>query len=231
MREKSFNDYNIIDLTVDGVTMHAKEKTLEIKQCPQHGFFRGEECLCGNQGRFILSGYKAEKLGKIISGALRHFPQELGLQMDEHGWVNLDDLEKAITSKYPWARRFHIDAMFDTDEKGRYERLDNKVRARYGHSVDLDLDYPEARYDTLFYGTSEEEADRILEIGLKPVNQHYVHLSKSIEEAVKVACIRTEHPVIISVDAKRAREKGLKIIDAGPVCLTPQIPPEFIRIE
>ena len=59
----------------------------------------------------------------------------------------------------------------------------------------------------LYYGTSEEEADRILEIGLKPVNQHYVHLSKSIEEAVKVACIRTEHPVIIEVDARKAQRE------------------------
>jgi putative RNA 2'-phosphotransferase len=211
--------------------MHAKEKTLEIKQCPRHGFFRGDECQCGNQGRFILSGYKAEKLGKIISGALRHFPQELGLQMDERGWINIDDLEKSIKSKYPWAMRYHIDAMFDTDEKGRYERVGNKVRARYGHSVHINLDYPDSRHDMLFYGTSEEEADRILEIGLKPVNQHYVHLSKSIEEAVKVACIRTEHPVIISVDARKAKEKGIIILDAGPVCLTTQVPPEFIRIE
>lgn len=211
--------------------MENKEQISEIKQCPRHGYFRGGQCRCGNPGRFVLSGFKAEKLGRILSGALRHFPRELGLQLDAHGWASLDDLEKAVAAKYPWARRYHIEAMLDTDEKGRYERDDDRVRARYGHSIDVDLDYPLADFDQLFYGTSEEEADRILEIGLKPVNQHHVHLSKSIEEAVKVACIRTEHPVIISVDARKAIGKGIKIIDAGPVCLSDPIPPEYLKIE
>lgn len=211
--------------------MDTREQPSEIKQCPKHGFFRGGQCGCGNFGRFVLSGFKAEKLGKIISGGLRHFPQELGLNMDEHGWVDIDELENAVAKKYPWVQRYHIDAMFDTDEKGRYERKDNKVRARYGHSIDVKLDYPVADYDMLFYGTSEEEADRILEVGLKPVNQKYIHLSKSIEEAVKVACIRTEYPVIISVDARKAIENGITILDAGPLCLSDAVPPQYIRIE
>ena len=210
--------------------MEKIEQPTEIKQCPVHGFFRGAECGCGNPGKFVLSSYKAEKLGKIISGALRHFPDDLGLEMDEQGWVRLDDLIKVIERKYPWARPYHVEAMFDTDDKGRYERKGDKVRARYGHSVGIKLDFPDADYDLLYYGTSEEEADRILEIGLKPVNQHMVHLSKSIEEAVKVACIRTEHPVIIAVDARKAQAKGIRILDAGPVCLALQVPPEFIQI-
>ncbi|MDI6897707.1 RNA 2'-phosphotransferase [Methanocella conradii] len=211
--------------------MEMKEKVAEVRQCPKHGYFRGTQCKCGNTGRFVLSGFKAEKLGRIISGALRHFPGELGLSLDEHGWADVKDLEKAIVAKYPWVRGYHIEAMLDTDEKGRYERKGDKVRARYGHSIEVDLDYPEANFDTLYYGTSEEEADRLLEIGLKPVNQRYVHLSKSIEEAVKVACIRTEHPVIISVDARKAAESGVRIIDAGPVCLSTTIPPACLKIE
>lgn len=211
--------------------MEGKEQPGEIKLCPRHGYFRGPECKCGDQGRFVLSGFKADKLGRIISGALRHFPKEMGLSMDRNGWVSLNDLEKAIIQRYGWARKDQIEAMFLTDEKGRYEVKDDRVRARYGHSVDIDLDYPESTYDILFYGTSEEEADRILEIGLIPVNQHYVHLSKSIEEAVKVACIRTENPVIISVDAKAAKAAGIRFIDAGTVCLSGPVPPKFIRIE
>lgn len=210
--------------------MENKEQPGEIRQCPVHGYFRGHECTCGNPGRFVLSGYKAEKLGKIISGALRHFPADLGLEMDENGWVSLKDLIAVIERKYEWARPYHVEAMFKTDDKGRYEKKGDRVRARYGHSVNIKPDYPEFDGDILYYGTSEEEADRILEIGLKPVNQHFVHLSKSIEEAVKVACIRTEHPVIIEVDARKARESGIEILDAGPVCLTSQIPPEFIQI-
>jgi len=117
---------------------------------PKARVFPRNQCKCGNPGRFILSGFKAEKLGRIISGALRHFPVELGLKLDEHGWANIDDLERVIAAKYPWTRREYIDAMLDTDEKGRYEHDGERVRARYGHSIKVDLDYPEAEYDVLF---------------------------------------------------------------------------------
>jgi putative RNA 2'-phosphotransferase len=210
--------------------MVPREAPSEIRFCLKHGYFKGNMCDCGSTGKFILSPFKAEKLGKIISGALRHFPAELSLNMDTNGWVNIGELEIAVASRYSWASPETMKAIFSTDRKGRYEVSNGKVRARYGHSIKLDLDYPPAMQDTLFYGTSEEEADRILDIGLKPVNQSYVHLSKTIEEAVRVACIRTDHPVIISLDAKTARSKGIKIIDAGPVCLSEPIPPDFIRI-
>ena len=202
----------------------------EIRFCPSHGFYRGDKCDCGVQGEVVISEDRATRLGKFISGALRHFPDRLKLEMDEHGWVEFDDLVRAVIRKYKWASKWHVLALIKSDVKGRYELSNNKIRARYGHSIDVNLDFPECDQETLYYGTSEEEADRLLEIGIKPVRQRYVHLSTTIEKSTEVARLRTERPIILEVDAKKAREDGIKIIQATKdICLSDEIPPEYIK--
>ena len=203
----------------------------EIRYCPEHGFYRGEVCKCGYRGELILDKDKVEKLGRFISGVLRHFPDKFGLEMDENGWVDFEKLVRVVSRRYKWANRWLIKAMVYSDWKKRYELKDNKIRARYGHSVDVKLtDYPIAEEDVLYYGTGEEEAQRLLEIGIKPVNQAYVHLSTTIEKSEEVARLRTDEPIILEIDAKKAREDGIRIIKANDfIALAKEIPPKYIK--
>lgn len=203
----------------------------EIRFCPIHGFYRGEVCQCGKKGEMILEKERVEKLGRFVSGVLRHFPDRFGLNMDENGWVDFESLVRVVRRKFKWANRWLVKALVYSDSKGRYELKDGKIRARYGHSVNVELkDYPIAEEDVLYYGTSEEEAQRLLELGIKPVNQTYVHLSTTIEKSVEVARLRTDEPIILEIDAKRAREDGIRIVKANDfIALAKEIPPEYIR--
>ncbi|WP_202320135.1 RNA 2'-phosphotransferase [Archaeoglobus neptunius] len=203
----------------------------EIRFCPEHGFYRGEKCGCGERGELILSKERVEKLGRFVSGLLRHFPDKFGLNMDENGWVNLESLARVVRRRYRWANIWIIKALVYSDEKQRYELRDDKIRARYGHSVDVELnDMPEADEDLLYYGTSEEEAQRMMEIGIKPVNQKFVHLSTTIEKSREVASLRTDTPIVLEVDAKKAREEGIRIIKANElIALAREIPAKYIR--
>lgn len=202
----------------------------EIRICPNHGFYRGESCSCGYKGEQILSKERVEKLGRFISGLLRHFPDKFNLEMDEDGWVDFNSLVKVVIKKYRWANQWLIMAIVSSDQKNRYEIKEGKIRARYGHSVSVKLsDYPDSKEDVLFYGTGEEEAQRIMEIGIKPVNQTFVHLSTTIEKSETVARFRTDTPVILEIDAKKARNDGIKLIKANDyIVLTEEIPPEYI---
>lgn len=199
--------------------------------CPEHGFYRGDLCGCGYRGETVLIKERVEKLGRFISGALRHFPQKLNLEMDENGWVDLNSLARIASKKYRWANKWLIKAIVDSDEKNRYEINDEKIRARYGHSVNVELnDYPLSEENSLYYGSGEEEAHRILEIGLKPVYQTFVHLSTTVEKSEKVARFRTDNPVILEVDVENARRNGLRFFKANDyIVLTKEIPPEFIK--
>ena len=203
----------------------------DIRFCPEHGFYRGERCKCGAKGELILEQEKVEKLGRLISGILRHFPDKFGLNMDKNGWVNFESLVRAVRRRYRWANRWIIKALIYSDEKKRYELSDDKIRARYGHSVDVELsDMPEAQEDVLYYGTSEEEAQRMVEIGIKPVNQTFVHLSTTIEKSEEVARLRTDSPIILEVDAKGARRDGIRIVKANEIiALAKEIPAKYIK--
>lgn len=126
--------------------------TEPIRLCDDHGAFPAgrEGCpVCDARGSELLSGSRRRRLSKFTSGALRHFPDDVGLELDDHGWVDYDDLAAAVDRKYDWARPDHVAAVIATDPKGRFERTDDsevadgtggRVRASYGHSVDVDLE-------------------------------------------------------------------------------------------
>jgi len=204
----------------------------DIRICPTHGFYRGESCVCGYKGELILDKEKVEKLGRFISGILRHFPDKFRLEVDENGWVNFEALARVVRRKYRWANQWLIKAMVYSDKKNRYELKNGRIRAKYGHSIKVKLsDYPPAEEDVLYYGTGEEEAHRLLEIGIKPVNQTFVHLSANIEKSKEVAMLRTDEPIILEVNAKAARENGIRIIKANKyIALAEEVPPQYIRI-
>jgi putative RNA 2'-phosphotransferase len=202
-----------------------------IKRCPQHGFFRGEHCVCGSTGQILLDETKTEQLGRLVAGGLRHFPGDLGLEMDSRGWVDLTKLGDVVRSRHRWAGKELVVALVLSDPKQRYEISDDRVRARYGHSVDVELDHAVNALPKLYYGASEEEADRILEIGLKAASQRYVHLSTTPEKAWHVATFRTGNPRVIQADAAAAQGEGLKMMTVNEdIVISEMIPAKFLSI-
>ncbi len=202
-----------------------------IKKCQDHGFFRGESCACGEAGTLMLNDEQTERLGRFISGALRHFPDDLGLAMNQHGWVDVDVLCDAMRTRYKWANKEKLFSIIESDEKGRYEVKGNKIRARYGHSVDIDLDYAENTLPELYYGASREEVDILLEKGIRPIKQRYVHLSTSVEKAREVASIHTEDPVLLVINAEEARNDGVALLSATEnIVLSEEIPAKYLRV-
>jgi putative RNA 2'-phosphotransferase len=202
-----------------------------IKRCPQHGFFRGENCQCGSAGQVLLDETKTEQLGRLVAGGLRHFPDELGLEMDSRGWVDLTKLGEVVASRHRWAGKDLVIALIQSDSKQRYEIGEDRVRARYGHSVDVELDHPENKRPLLYYGASEEEADRILEIGIKPASQRYVHLSGTAEKAWHVATFRTGNPKVIQVDAAEAQATGVKMMTVNDdIVISEMIPSRYLHL-
>jgi len=183
-----------------------------IRQCPRHGFFRGEMCVCEEAGQLVLDDAKTEQLGRLVAGALRHFPEDLGLDMDRQGWVDLATLGEVIKTRHRWSNQHMVIALAESDPKQRYEIDGGRIRARYGHSVNIEMDHPENEMPKLYYGASEEEADRIIEIGLKSASQRYVHLSTTPEKAWHVGTFRTSNPRVIQIDAREAMAAGVKMM-------------------
>ncbi len=205
-----------------------------LSECEEHGYYRGETCpICGNKGKFLMNEKELNSLSRIIAGALRHFPEKLGLMMDGKGWVDISSLIEAIgisRSGFNWLRIHHIEALVDTDPRGRYQIDGGMVRATYGHTIDISPDdLPLAEIDEFFYPVTEEEADIIIEGGLQPTDRKKVHLSGSIEKAYEAGRVRTEDPLILKIDGEKSKKEGLKIYHAGKdVYITDGIDAKYI---
>jgi putative RNA 2'-phosphotransferase len=206
-----------------------------LKECAQHGYFRAEACpVCGHPGRFLMNDRELDHLGRILTGILRHFPDRYQLQVDPQGWVSLPGIARAISQKHPayhWLRVQHLVAIAETDAKGRYEVRDDRVRATYGHTVEVDLDLPTENIpDHLYFPVTAEETTIVLEVGLKPSDRRKVHLSKTAEDARAAGRVRTPEPTLLEVDTVRARADGLVIMRAGKtVFLVDQVPPQYLK--
>lgn len=206
-----------------------------LRECKSHGYFRGEACpICGDKGRFLMNEKELDQIGRTMAGVLRHFPEKFGLKMDPQGFVSLKDFVNALRThqrRYHWIRPYHIIAIIETDPKGRYEVSNDMIRATYGHTIELDLKLPtDNTPDKLYYPTTPEEADIILETGLKPSDRKLVHLSRTYKDAVVAGSVRTESPVILEVDAKKAVEDGIVIQRAGKtVFLVEEVPACYLK--
>jgi len=206
--------------------------------CEEHGYYRGKVCpRCNKEGKFIMNDFEVRKLSSIMIGILRHFPQQFGVSLDKHGWADVEEIAKAISNKidrFYWVRKRHLIAVALTDEKGRYEVREGKIRARYAHTIDVDLsDLPKAEVETLYYPVTKEEVDIVLEQGIFPTDRKKVHLSSTMEKAMEAGKVRDDSPIILKIDAKKAMEDGIDIRKATEdVYLADKIDAKYIsRIE
>lgn len=205
----------------------------EIRRCPDHGPFDGEACpVCGEAGDRVLDTDRRKRLSKFMSGALRHFPGDAGLSLDKRGWTSYDDLVAAVVGKYDWAESGHVAGVIATDPKGRFERSEGRVRAVYGHSVDVSLEPTGSPVPgELYHGTDPENAPAIREEGLKPMGRQQVHLSETIEEALEVGRRHASDPAVFVVDAAGMEEGDHTIGRRGKgIYTTDRVPPEYLSM-
>jgi len=206
-----------------------------LRECQDHGYFRGDTCpICGDAGRFLMNDQELEQIGRTMAGALRHFPEKFELTMDSQGFVPMRDFVNALKKqrdRWHWVRPHHVIAIIETDPKGRYQVSNDLIRATYGHSISLELNLPTDHIpETLYYPTSKEETDIILETGLKPSDRKMVHLSKTYQDAMNAGKVRVEDPVILEVNAKRAVDEGVVIQRAGrTVFLVQDISSQYLK--
>ena len=93
-------------------------------------------------------------MSKFLSLILRHKPQSIGLQLDEHGWADVDELCRR--TKF---NRETLELIVATDNKQRYSfSADGKfIRANQGHSIPVDAELAELEPpEILFHGTGEK---------------------------------------------------------------------------
>lgn len=152
-------------------------------------------------------------LSKTISYILRHAPWEYELELDEEGWVSIEQLLYALRENKKWklVKESDIEEIIKTADKKRFEIVGGRIRALYGHSICNKIvkevgEPPEI----LYHGTARRFIESIEKNGLIPKGRQYVHLSVDIETAIQVGKRHDDTPVILEISAKRAWDNGVK---------------------
>jgi putative RNA 2'-phosphotransferase len=230
--------------------------TEPVFECATHGYYAraaddrdSPACpACDAGGDRVLDGDHRRRLSTFCSGALRHFPDDVGLTLDGGGWTALTELVACAERQYGWADDRAVGAVVATDPKGRFETRErdggSEIRAAYGHSVAVDLDRDADRDngsggdggeredvpDTLYHGTAPRNLDAIFAEGLKPMRRQSVHLSGDRETARSVGRRHSDgDPVVLAVDVRGLCEAGFAVRKRGRDTYTvDRVPPRFL---
>ncbi len=175
------------------------------------------------------------KLSKEVSYALRHAPWEYELELDEDGFVPIEQLLHSLNSLNEYGREVtkeDLEYIISHSDKRRHEIVNDKIRALYGHSIPIKIEKTlAAPPDILYHGTARRFLNSIMKDGLLPMKRQYVHLSADTDIARLVGKRRDRDPIILEIDAKAASKDGIPFyIGNDRIWLSDQIPAKYIRV-
>jgi len=146
--------------------------------------------------------------GKHLAFLLRHDANALDQGIiDLHGWRKVSEL----VNSQGYTKEL-LEIIVETNNKKRYEFNSDKskIRARQGHSINVDVELKEAiPPKVLYHGTSTNALESIYKQGIVKGGRLYVHLSKDEQTALKVGS-RHGKPYVIKVDAEKMTKDGIK---------------------
>lgn len=171
------------------------------------------------------------QMSKLIAMVLRHKPEELGLTMDEHGWVGTEALIEKLNAIQPFDMSM-LEEIVNTDSKKRYSFNADKscIRANQGHSIPVNLELqPQRPPEILWHGTATRFMESIERQGLIPGQRQYVHLSDNLDTAIAVGK-RHGSPVVYEVGAGKMHRAGHAFYRSeNGVWLTDAVPAEYMK--
>jgi len=174
------------------------------------------------------------RISKFISLILRHKPEEIGLMLDEYGYINTLDLIKGLNKKGYKVTIADLERIVAEDNKQRYSFNDDKtkIKANQGHSITVNLELRVIKPpEVLYHGTATRFAESICKEGIKKQNRQYVHLSQDIETATKVGK-RHGELVILKINSEEMYKDGYKFfLSENKVWLTDYVPTKYLSKE
>jgi len=172
-------------------------------------------------------------ISKLMSLVLRHKPETIGLQLDENGWANVEELVQKINQHGIEVSIDLINTVVDTNDKKRFSFSEDKtlIRANQGHSLEVELDLKiVVPADNLYHGTAERFLENILQEGLTKQQRQHVHLSQQ-KETAKAVGSRHGKPVILTIDTSAMLADGFVFyLSENGVWLVDNVPVKYITV-
>lgn len=162
---------------------------------------------------------------------LRHQPEEFDLELDRFGWGDLEDVVYALQERTgSTVEEEDVAEAIESSDRPRYEIKDGKIRALYGHSIQIDPGEPTEPPDELFIGVGSRDASRAEDSGLRSGRRAFLHLARTEEEARESGRRIARDYAVVTVFAGEAFDEGTDFYDRGALFLADEIPGEFLEV-
>ncbi len=180
-----------------------------------------------------MNAQSLQKISKRLSYILRRRPDSVVLELQDGGWLAIDALIDALAASGSEVSVDVLQQVVAESDKQRFEFSEDRrrIRARQGHSAEVDLGYqPATPPEVLYHGTATRNLDSIFEQGLIKGRRHHVHLSTNKEPMIQVA-MRHGRPVLLEINAKQMSADGHTFFVTGNhVWLTDHVPPPYLAV-
>lgn len=178
-----------------------------------------------------MYGSLTERITRSLAFMLRHQPEEFDLELDRHGFGDLEDVVCALNERLgdPIEAK-DVSEAIDAGDRQRYEISDGKIRALYGHSFPVDPGESVEPPEELFVGVGSRDADRASRSGLHSGRRAFLHLARTFDEAREMGRRAAPEYAVITVHALDAWEDGIDFYDRISLFLSESIPTEFIEV-
>ncbi len=162
---------------------------------------------------------------------LRHKPERAGVTLSKEGWATFEDLCAAFEREGMPMTTVDLHHMIRLDDGDRFELDRSRVRARFGHSLDLESGLHAGKPPaSLFFAISQRLAGKALAAGLHPFKRKHLQFSLDDKLARSSAQGTSGPTVVLKIAAHEAFDSGIEFYPRGKgVWLAGSIGPQFLE--
>lgn len=172
-----------------------------------------------------------ERITRSLAYMLRHQPEKFDLDLDAHGFGDLAEVVRALNERLGEPVEVEdVETAIASGDRPRYEIQGERVRALYGHSIDVEPGETARPPEVLFVGIGSRDARRAVQYGLRGGRRRFLHLAKTPEEARETGKRTGREYAVLTVFALDAWEEGVNFYDRQALFLAEQIPTDFLEI-
>ena len=179
----------------------------------------------------MTNSFQIEQITRSLAYMLRHKPEEFDLELDRFGAAEVSEVVQALNERLgePIEEEDLMDAVHSGDRL-RYDIKDGRIRALYGHSIQVDPGESCKPPELLYVGLGSRDADRAERYGLRAGRRAFLHLARAHEDALETGRFQARSYTVVTVYALDAWEQGINFYDRGTLYLADPIPTDFLEV-
>ena len=157
-----------------------------------------------------------EQLAKLIDYVLSRRPDEFGLVTDEHGFIKIKELLKAINEEegFRYVRRSHLDEILVTLPDHTLEVADKVIRSKVRDRLPQ-LTYALDAPKLLFTCVRQKAYPHVNEKGIRPTGFSQIILSSDLDMAERIGKRIDRAPILLTVNVQQSQTKGVVFFQAA----------------